>query len=116
MKDLKFLAAQTDEVDVAAGRELIRQGVSSDSFFLVLDGEVEIDIEGTPRAVLRQGDFFGEISMLDRGPATATAVVRTPGRMMVMSHTQFRDAIKAKEGLLSQVLAAMAARLRANES
>ncbi len=33
-----------------------------------------------------------------------------------MSHTQFRDAIKAKEGLLSQVLAAMAARLRANES
>jgi len=50
--------------------------------------------------------------MLDRGPATATVVTTTPARLMVMSHAQFRDAIKANDNLLSQVMGAMAVRLR----
>ena len=41
-------------------------------------------------------------------------VTRTPARLMVMSHSQFRDAIKANDTLLSQAIAAMAGRLRAD--
>ena len=51
-------------------------------------------------------------STLDRGPATATVVTKTPARLMVMSHARFRDAIKASDSLLSVVMAAMAERLR----
>ncbi|TMD72925.1 MAG: cyclic nucleotide-binding domain-containing protein, partial [Chloroflexi bacterium] len=58
------------------------------------------------------GSFFGEISMLDRGPATATVVTSGPSKVMVMSHAQFRDAIRANDQLLSQVMAVMAERLR----
>ena len=58
------------------------------------------------------GSFFGEISILDRGPATATVVTTTPGRLMVMSHAQFRDAIKANDQLLAQVMSVMAERRR----
>ncbi len=50
--------------------------------------------------------------MLDRGPATATVATSSPSKLMVMSHAQFRDAIKANDQLLSQVMAAMAERLR----
>lgn len=104
----------TDEVAVEAGRKLITQGDSSDSFFVILDGEADVSIDGKYRRTLGAGDFFGEISMLDRGPATATVTTATPARMMVMSHMQFRDAIKGNPDLLVQVLAAVAERLRAD--
>ncbi len=111
-KELEFLATRTDEVRVEAGRTLIRQGSPSGSFYLILEGEAEVESDGKTRPPLRTGSFFGEISMLDGGPATATVVTRTPVRLMVMSHAQFRDAIKASDQLLSQVLSVAADRLR----
>jgi CRP-like cAMP-binding protein len=111
-KELEFLASRTDEVDVKANHTLIKQGSPSDSFYVLLDGEATVTVDGKDRPPLRAGDFFGEISMLDRGPATATVVTTTPVRAMVMSHAQFRDAIKGSDGLLSTVIAAAADRLR----
>jgi len=111
---LESAAANTDEVDVVAGRMLIRQGEPSDTFYVLLDGEADVVIGGESRRKLGPGDFFGEISMLDRGPATATVTTTRPSRMMVMSHMQFRDAIKGNQDLLIQVLASVAERLRAD--
>ena len=112
--ELEFIASRTDEVDVPAGYELTIQGKPGNTFYLLLEGEADVQIDGEHRRTLKQGDFFGEISMLDRGPATATVVTRKPVKLMVMSHAQFRDAIKASEPLLVKVLAAMGERLRAD--
>src|SRR5438552_12318301 len=109
-KELEFLASRTDEVDVEAGRTLIRQGTPSDTFYVVLDGEAEVEVDGKARPPLRPGSFFGEISMLDRGPATATVVARTPVRLMVMSHAQSRDAAKGNGQLLSHLFSVAARR------
>jgi CRP/FNR family transcriptional regulator, cyclic AMP receptor protein len=111
-KELEFLASRTDEVDLKPDHTLIKQGSPSDSFYVLLEGEAKVDVDGKERPPLGAGDFFGEISMLDRGPATATVVTTTPVRAMVMSHAQFRDAIKGSDGLLSTVIAAAADRLR----
>jgi CRP/FNR family cyclic AMP-dependent transcriptional regulator len=111
-KELEFLITRTDEVDVGAGQTLIKQGNPGDTFYLLLDGEATVQVDGHDRPPLGPGSFFGEIGILDRGPATATVVTTTPARLMVMSHAQFRDAIKANDQLLSQVMATMAERLR----
>lgn len=111
-KDLEFLITRTDEVDVAAGQALIKQGSPGDTFYLLLDGRASVQVDGRDRPPLGPGSFFGEISILDRGPATATVVTLTPARLMVMSHAQFRDAIKANDQLLAQVMSVMAERLR----
>jgi CRP/FNR family transcriptional regulator, cyclic AMP receptor protein len=111
-KELEFLASRTDEVDLKANHTLIKQGSPSDSFYVLLEGEATVNVDGKERPSLRAGDFFGEISMLDRGPATATVVTTTPVRAMVMSHAQFRDAIKGSDALLSLVITAAADRLR----
>lgn len=113
--ELEFLATRTDEVDVEAGCTLIRQGQPSDTFYLLVDGEAEVVVDGKARPPLGAGRFFGEISMLDRGPATATVVTKTAARLMVMSHAQFRDAVKANDQLLSHVLSAAADRLRRDQ-
>ena len=111
---LESVTANTDEVEVEPGRTLIKQGSPGDSFYVVLQGEAEVWIDGRLRTTMRPGDFFGEISMLDRGPATATVTTTKPSKMMVMSHLQFRDAIKGNQDLLFQVLAAVTERLRSD--
>src|SRR5262249_9230422 len=113
-RELEFVASRTDEVEVGAGHHLLRQGQTGEAFYVLLDGQAEVEVDGQQRRTLGPGDFFGEISMLARGPATATVVATSPARLMVMSHAQFRDAIKGSDDLLGHVMAAMGARLRAD--
>ena len=113
-RELDFIATRADEVAVRAGKKLTTQGRPGDSFYVLLDGEAHVDVDGKRRRTLKAGDFFGEISMLDRGLASATVTTKTDARLLVMSHAQFRDAIKANDGLLMKVLAAMGERLRAD--
>jgi CRP-like cAMP-binding protein len=112
--ELEFVATRTDEVDAPAGRKLTTQGVPGDTFYALLDGEAKVEIDGNLRRTLEAGDFFGEISMLDRGLATATVTTTKPSHLLVMSHAQFRDTVKANDALLVKVLAAMGERLRAD--
>ncbi len=112
--ELEFVASRADEVDAPAGKFLTTQGEPGDTFYVLLDGEARVDIDGDLRRKLVPGDFFGEISMLDRGLGTATITTTKPSRLLVMSHAQFRDAIKANDALLIKVLAAMGERLRAD--
>jgi CRP-like cAMP-binding protein len=113
-RELEFVCSRADEVDAKAGQILTTQGRLGDSFYILLDGEAYVDVDGKPRRTLQTGDFFGEISMLDRGLASATVTTKTEAKLLVMSHAQFRDAIKGSDGLLVKVLAAMGERLRAD--
>jgi CRP-like cAMP-binding protein len=112
--ELEWIASRMDEIDVGAGEVLTHQDQPGHTFYVLLDGQVEAAIDGKPVAILGPGDFFGEISMLDRGPATATVTSKAPSKLLVMSHEQFRDAVKSNDAVLSGVMAAMALRLRRN--
>jgi CRP-like cAMP-binding protein len=109
-KHIAFVASRVDEVDIPAGKTLITQGVSNHSLHIVMDGELEVVVDGKHRRIMGPGDFFGEISMFDRRAATATVVATSPLRLLVLSHAQFRDAIKSDPDLSLAVLATMAER------
>ena len=113
-RDLQFIASRVDEVSLKPGHTLIREGQPTEAFFIVESGHVQVTRAGKAAARLGPGDFFGEIGMLDGGPATATVVTDGPVEAMVLSHSQFRDAIKGNDSLALQVIAAMAKRLRAD--
>ena len=110
--ELKVLAANTDEVTLPAGRRLITEGQLNHTFFVLTKGEADVTIGDQPVGTMGPGDFFGEISMLDRGKATATVTTTTPIDAMVMSHAQFRDAVRAQNDIAIKVIEAMAQRLR----
>jgi CRP-like cAMP-binding protein len=112
--ELECLAMNTDDVDLEAGRTLIEEGHPNHTFYMLLQGEVEVAIHGHPTRRLGPGDFFGEISMIHPGPATATVVTSTPVAALVMSHAQFHNAIRADESIALRVMAVMAERLLAN--
>jgi CRP-like cAMP-binding protein len=113
-RELEFIASKGDEVAVPKAKTLTREGRPGDTFYVLLEGEAEVKVGNRRRRVLKAGDFFGEISMVDRGLATATVTTLTDARMFVMSHAQFRDAVKGNDGLMVKVLMAMGERLRAD--
>jgi CRP/FNR family transcriptional regulator, cyclic AMP receptor protein len=113
-RDLEFLASRIDEVQLKPGQMVIKEGQPTESFFILTSGNVQVTRSGKPVAHLGPGEFFGEIGMLDRGPASATVVTDGAVEAMVLSHSQFRDAIKGDASLAMKVIAAMAERLRAN--
>lgn len=106
----EFLASNLDEVDFAPGKTLIVQGDTNHTFFVLTQGEADVSVGGEPRRTLGAGDFFGEISMEQRVPATATIVARTPVQALVMSHAQFR-AVQGSPRVLNRLQAAIDDRL-----
>jgi CRP/FNR family transcriptional regulator, cyclic AMP receptor protein len=97
--DLQFLAGQMDEVSIPAGTVLITEGAGNNAFFVILEGVVDVSVGGKYRRTLGPHDFFGEISMMELDPATATVASRTPVRAFVVSHAQF-SAVKAQETVM----------------
>src|SRR5947199_163277 len=88
-KDREFIAGYMDEVTFPRGSALINQGTGNDRFFVLTDGEADVNIDGQLRLTLKAGSFFGEISMERHVPATATVVARTELRTYVMNEDQF---------------------------
>jgi CRP-like cAMP-binding protein len=113
---LARLAAQMDEIVVGAGSVLVRQGRPGHSFYVVIEGSAEALVDGDTIATFAPGDFFGEISMIDRDPAVATVTTTAECTLMVLGHEQFRRALQADPDLEVTVTRVMQERLRANAS
>ena len=111
--DLQFLAGQMDDVSIPAGTVLITQGAGNNVFFVILEGVVDVSVGGKYRRTLGPHDFFGEISMMELDPATATVTSRTPVRAFVVSRAQF-SAVKGHETVMLQLETARSQRLHAD--
>jgi CRP/FNR family cyclic AMP-dependent transcriptional regulator len=87
--DLERLAGWFELIEVPSGWYLLNQGSYPEGFFVVLEGSVRVEREGTELATIGPGDFFGEIALLedDRRTATVTSVSRV--RAAVMDASSF---------------------------
>lgn len=89
-RQLEELGGLSDEVEVAAGTNLAKEGRLAYEFFVIEDGTVEVLHEnGAHIADLGAGDFFGEIGLLEHAPRTATVVAKTPVKLIVIASREF---------------------------
>jgi CRP-like cAMP-binding protein len=72
---LQALSHSLEEERHPRGDRVLRQGLSGSAFYVILDGEAAVRINGCERAMLAAGDFFGEISILTEEPVAADVVV-----------------------------------------
>ena len=70
------VAGLFEEVAVAQGERVLRQGLTGSGFYLILDGIADVRIDGTSRGTLHRGDFFGEVSILLGEPPYPTVMFR----------------------------------------
>jgi CRP-like cAMP-binding protein len=111
-KDLEAVGMLVDEVDVPAGRVLMREGDSGREFFVIVEGSVGIERGGTRIRTLTAGDFFGEISLLAEGSRTATATTDGPAALLVLGHREFHSLMDQFPAIRTCVLEALAKRIR----
>jgi CRP-like cAMP-binding protein len=109
---LDLFRNETDGPFYSAGQTIFAQGDMGDSMFVVLEGEVELAINGSVRERLGPGEPFGEMALIDRAPRVATVVAITDCRLVVISEKRFLFLIQQTPYFALQIMKVMAERLR----
>jgi CRP-like cAMP-binding protein len=94
---LKRLADKMDEQRFMEGATIVRQGEPGDIFYVLVEGEAKVkDANGRTLSRLIPGDFFGEISLMDGGPRTATVVAETNLTTLALSRKDFSALLQSE--------------------
>jgi CRP-like cAMP-binding protein len=112
-RELAAVARETKEVSHPAGKVLAKEGDRGIGFFLITEGRAKVTVNGRARAGLGPGDFFGEISLLDQGPRSATVTAETDVRMLGLTAWAFQGLLRQHPTIAMKMLEVVAARLRA---
>jgi CRP/FNR family cyclic AMP-dependent transcriptional regulator len=110
-RSLNEIAKIADEIDLPAGKELIREGEPGRQFFVLLDGAAEVRRKGRTINTLGPGDFFGEISLVTERPTTAAVTLTEDANALVISRPAFRRMLLAQPAVQLQVLETLADRV-----
>ena len=98
--DRALLAAGMGTVELASGGVVIAEGQPNRAFYVVRDGELNVNIRNERRQSLHAGAFFGEISLGRGTTATATVVARTPSTLYVLDEESFRTLMQNTDAVL----------------
>jgi CRP-like cAMP-binding protein len=109
---LAKLAALATSVDFPAGHVIARQGEIGTGFFVIVSGGVRVVRDGTVVAHLGPGEFFGELSVLDRMPRNATVSAEAPTSCLALASWDFENVLLAEPALTLAILRGVAMRLR----
>ena len=110
---LERLAHMFEEEVFREGARVLRQGLSGSAFYIILDGEAAVVIDGSQRATLARGDFFGEVSILLGEPPIADIVATRPLRCLVLAGPLVEAFLIAHPRILYRMLQVQSRRLRA---
>ena len=109
--ELEEIAAVADEIDLAEGKELMREGTPGREFFVILEGTADVTQDGNAINTLEAGDFFGEIALIADRPRTATVTTTSPMRALVVTARSFNRLVEKSPEIERKVLGATVDRL-----
>jgi len=114
-KQLRAVARIAGVFDASADTVLIRAGQPGEEFFFIVEGTARVHVSAKKRVRLRPGDFFGEMSLLDGGPRSATVVAETPLRLLVIRRRDFSTLLHKVPGMTQNLLVTLCRRVRQAE-
>jgi CRP-like cAMP-binding protein len=109
---LAMLAERATQVDFPAGHVIARQGEIGTGFFVVISGRVRVVRDGERIAELGPGEFFGELSVLDRMPRNAMVAAEEATSCLALASWDFDAVLLEQPALTLAILRGVAARLR----
>jgi CRP/FNR family cyclic AMP-dependent transcriptional regulator len=114
-RELAKIAALSDEVEVPAGRVLIREGDFGHEFFVIESGTAKATIRGRKGGTMGPGECFGEMALLHRAQRSATVTAESDMHLLVLNSREFSTLMDDVPSVARKVLAAVAERLREAE-
>jgi CRP-like cAMP-binding protein len=100
---LQEIARWFEPRSVSADVELVGQGASGYSFFVLTDGQAVVAVDGTTIAWLEPGDFFGEGAIVSGERRNATVRTTAPTQVLVMFGTEFRRLQEAQPEIAAAI-------------
>ena len=102
----------SEVVEVVAGKTLARAGEPGHEFYLILEGTARVEVAARRSRRLGPGDFFGEMSLLDGEPRSATVVAETPMRLLMIHRRVFWTLLSEIPHLTYKILVTLCQRIR----
>ena len=108
---IEQLAREAHPLQVPAGETVIRKGEPGDAFYVIVNGEAEVRLDGERGQTLRAGDYFGEIALLRHVPRTATVAALTQLDLLTIEREDFIAAVTGHPESAEAAHAVVATRL-----
>lgn len=112
LPQLLGVAGRFEEAFFAQGSRVLRQGLTGSAFYVILDGEAAVLVDGKQLATLGRGEFFGEVSTLLGEPPTADIVALRPLRCVVLPGPDVESFLIDHPRVTYRMLQAQSRRLR----
>ena len=109
---LEAVAHTFDEDFFPEGQRVLRQGFTGSGFYVIVEGDAAVRVNGEDLARLSRGDFFGEISVLLGEPPTADVIALAPLRCLVLPGTQLEEFLVDHPRVAFRMVQTLARRLR----
>lgn len=113
---VKRLAGAAKEVTHPAGKAVSTEGLGGLAFHYILEGNATVSRDGRELRTLGPGDYFGEISMIDGRPRSATVTAVDAMTVLAIPHQDFEAVIDKDPDVARQLLKTLCARLREAEA
>ena len=114
-RHLREIGKYADQMKVEAGRVLAQQEKKGWEFIFIVDGKARVEKDGKVIRQLSEGDFFGEISLIDGEPRTATVTADTDMTLLVVHKSSFDHLLDTIPGLLRKILISLCSYIRRAE-
>jgi len=109
---VEAVAHQMTEESYPTGQRILRQGFTGTGFYVIVEGEVAIKIDGDEIARLGKGDFFGEMSILLGEPPVADVVTTRQLRALHLGGPELEGFLRENPSVMYRMLKSIALRLR----
>jgi CRP/FNR family transcriptional regulator, cyclic AMP receptor protein len=111
-RQLRAIARIAEVQEVPAGEVLARVGEPGDRFFVIVDGAARVEVSPQNHGRIGPNAFFGEISLLDGEPRSATVIADTAMRLLVIPRRDFVTLLREVPSLTERMLITLCQRLR----
>lgn len=109
---LEVVAHSFEEQFFNPGQRILRQGFAGSSFYVIIEGEASVRIDGVDRSTLARGDFFGEISVLLGETPSADVLAVSSLRCLALPGPDLPEFLVAYPWVMYRMLKTEAHRLR----
>ncbi len=111
-EDLSQIAQITDEIRFEEGEEVFHEGDPGDTLYFVIDGRVRVHRSGVDIAVLGERQVFGEMSLLDSEPRSASVNAVTDLTLLKITRDDFNEILAEKGEIAQGIIKVLTRRLR----
>lgn len=116
-EETRRLFESMTEIDLSRGEVLFREGEPGDRLYVIGSGKIKLGRRSTDGrenllSILGPGEMFGELSLFDPGPRTATASAVSEATVHELGHQALVSWVEAHPGVATHLLNALARRLR----